>query len=117
VVGGSFAAGTKVLLSIKPKGSSATKPNAYVVSASGELHRTYDVPAAEEYSVTATWDEEKVGTRALTKTVKGVTAEPTTARDPIAALLKALRAEHAGSTRREKQIISSLERLLDRVDG
>lgn len=75
VVGGNFAKGTRVLIAIKPKGASEATSHAYVVSDTGELHQTYGVPVAEEYAVTATWDEEKVGTRSLKRTVMGKAAK------------------------------------------
>jgi hypothetical protein len=91
VVGGSFAAGTRVLLSIKPKDGAEMTPNAYVVSDTGELHRTYGVPVAEEYGVTATWDEEKVGTRSLKRMVKGTAPKETAAQGPMVAPLEQIR--------------------------
>lgn len=101
VVGGTFAEGTKVVISITPKGGSATAASPYVVSHSGELHRSFAVPAAEEYAVTAIWDEEKVGTRSLTKTVKSAAAEAGAA--------------GAGAADPLDQIRRTLERLLSQV--
>jgi hypothetical protein len=69
VIGGDFPEGSKVVVTVTPKGGVLIR-RAFI-AASGELERTVGVPVAESYDVTATWDEEKVGTRSLTKTVVG----------------------------------------------
>lgn len=76
VIGGDFPAGAKVVVTATPTGGTTVR-RAFVTPSSGVLERTVTVPIAESYEVTATWDEEKVGTRGLTKTVTGEKAAGT----------------------------------------
>jgi hypothetical protein len=76
VIGGAFPAGAKVVVTTTPRGGPAIR-RAFITPASGELECTVTVPVAGSYEVTATWDEEKIGTRSLTKTVTGEKAAET----------------------------------------
>jgi hypothetical protein len=69
-VGGDFPSGSRVVITVTPKDGTARRRIA-VAPSSGEVQQVIRVPVAASYEVTATWDEEKVGTRSLTKMVAG----------------------------------------------
>jgi hypothetical protein len=70
VLAGAFPAGSKVVVTVAPKGGTPLRRVA-ITPSGGQLEKTLSVPLAESYDVTATWDEEKIGTRSLTKVVAG----------------------------------------------
>ena len=73
LVGGEWAAGTRVVFTIESSNATGGAPPrrfAYTTPPDGDILRSFRVGEAASHTVRATWDEEKIGTRSLEVTVK-----------------------------------------------